>query len=262
MFDEPDDLSVPEDEPGLGEGDGLDADDTLDTTGAPPGSDALAGSGLDADVGGDGPEAEADEPNPIADARDPDVGSLGDLLDVGSVAFGTGPLHEMPGPLGPLHDGPRPLPLGASPPIPLRAVDRPSSTVLAMPRPTQSRYPPGTSAGTGTLARSPSPATPQRREEPARLIVHSLPAEDVVKLIDEFGYSGMLLKIVRERLGLRISDIADHTRISVRYLEALEAEDGESLPSATFVRGYVREVARMLHLDPDAVVTGFMRRLG
>ncbi|MEZ4240299.1 MAG: helix-turn-helix transcriptional regulator [Myxococcota bacterium] len=83
-----------------------------------------------------------------------------------------------------------------------------------------------------------------------------------MKLIDEFGYGGMLLKVVRERLGLRISDIADHTRISVRYLDALEAEDHESLPAATFVRGYVREVARMLHLDPEAVVGGFMSRAG
>jgi hypothetical protein len=116
----------------------------------------------------------------------------------------------------------------------LRVVDGGSSDVLVLP------------------PRAPEPVTPR---------VHGLPPEQASRLVDEHGYGGALLRVVREKLGLTLQDVADHTRISVRYLEALEAEEQGSLPSATFVRGYVREVARMLQLDADAVVVGYMRRL-
>jgi hypothetical protein len=88
-----------------------------------------------------------------------------------------------------------------------------------------------------------------------------LTAEQIAAIVDEHGFGGNLLRVVRERLDLTLQDVADHTRISVRYLEALEDEVLESLPSATFVRGYVREVARMLQLDADAVASGYMRKL-
>jgi len=97
------------------------------------------------------------------------------------------------------------------------------------------------------------------RPEPTRSVV-GLSAEAVEALIDEHGVSGALLQAVRERLGLSLRDVADHTRISERYLAALEAEDRDALPSATFVRGYAREVARMLQLDVEGVVSAYMAR--
>jgi curved DNA-binding protein CbpA len=85
-------------------------------------------------------------------------------------------------------------------------------------------------------------------------------AEDLARLVDEHGYSGALLRAVRELRHITLQDMADHTRISVRYLEAIEGEVWDGLPSATFVRGYVREMARMLGLDDGEVVAGYMRR--
>jgi cytoskeletal protein RodZ len=47
----------------------------------------------------------------------------------------------------------------------------------------------------------------------------------------------------------------------VRYLDAIEREDYAALPSAAaFVRGYVREMARLLDLDVERIVEGYMRR--
>ena len=43
--------------------------------------------------------------------------------------------------------------------------------------------------------------------------------------------------------------------------QAIEGDDHGSLPSATFVKGYVREMARMLKLDEQVVVEGYMARL-
>ncbi|MCA9572762.1 MAG: helix-turn-helix domain-containing protein, partial [Myxococcales bacterium] len=86
------------------------------------------------------------------------------------------------------------------------------------------------------------------------------PAE-VSALVDMHGYSGRLLQAVREAKGVTLPEVADATRISLRYLQAIESDAHERLPSATFVRGYVKEIARMLKLDEEAVVAGYMRRL-
>lgn len=83
----------------------------------------------------------------------------------------------------------------------------------------------------------------------------------VSDLVQEHGYSGPLLRAVRELRGLSLQDLSDSSRISVRYLEAVEDDDYERLPSATFVRGYVREMARLLELQEDRMVDGYMRRL-
>lgn len=85
---------------------------------------------------------------------------------------------------------------------------------------------------------------------------------DPVRLVDEHGYTGALLARAREARGLTLQDVADATRISVRYLEALEADRFADLPSIPFVKGYVRELARLLGLDAEAVVAGYVRRIG
>lgn len=94
----------------------------------------------------------------------------------------------------------------------------------------------------------------QSRDQP------TVSSEDVARLIDQHGYSGALLRAVRKARGLSVQDVADTTRISVKYLEAVEGDERHKLPSATFVRGYVREMARLLKLDVDTVVSEYMTR--
>ncbi|MCO4745056.1 MAG: helix-turn-helix domain-containing protein [Proteobacteria bacterium] len=105
-----------------------------------------------------------------------------------------------------------------------------------------------------------------RPAAPDVLVMQAAPAaigaEDIARLIGTHGHSGGLLRAVRELRGMTLQDMADTTRISVRYLEGVEAEARDVLPSATFVRGYVREMARMLDLDDHAVVAGYMQRFG
>ena len=87
-----------------------------------------------------------------------------------------------------------------------------------------------------------------------------LPPHEVQSLLEDHGVSGAFLRAVRERLGLSLEQVSVRTRISEAYLGALEAEHITALPAKTFVRGYVREVAKVLHLDPDEVVPAYMRR--
>ena len=53
--------------------------------------------------------------------------------------------------------------------------------------------------------------------------------------------TGAFLKKVREIRGLELNDIAQRTKISERYLRALEDEQFADMPAAVYVRGYVTE---------------------
>ncbi len=62
------------------------------------------------------------------------------------------------------------------------------------------------------------------------------------------------LKQAREAAGLTIKDIAAKTRVPIRHLENLEAENFSALPGLTYVLGFVRNYARALELDEVALV--------
>lgn len=61
---------------------------------------------------------------------------------------------------------------------------------------------------------------------------------------------GKQLRQAREARNLSLEQIAQATRIRVRYLQALEAEQFELLPSTAQVRGFLRAYAAQLNLDP------------
>ncbi len=64
----------------------------------------------------------------------------------------------------------------------------------------------------------------------------------------------MQLKEAREAAGMTIKDIAVKTRVPIRHLENLEAENFGALPGLTYVLGFVRNYARALELDEDELV--------
>ena len=72
--------------------------------------------------------------------------------------------------------------------------------------------------------------------------------------------TGAFLRKVREIRGLELSDIAQRTKISERYLRALEEEQFADMPAAVYVRGYVTEYARALRLDPQRVAESYLAR--
>jgi flagellar biosynthesis protein FlhG len=72
--------------------------------------------------------------------------------------------------------------------------------------------------------------------------------------------TGALLKKVREVRGLELGEIAQRTKISERYLRALEDEQFGDMPAAVYVRGYVTEYARALRLNPQRAAESYLAR--
>lgn len=68
---------------------------------------------------------------------------------------------------------------------------------------------------------------------------------------------GATLTKARERKGMSIHDVAALTRISARWIAALEQERFEQLPAAVFVVGYVRNLARALGVDSNDLLSRY-----
>lgn len=65
---------------------------------------------------------------------------------------------------------------------------------------------------------------------------------------------GAHLREAREALGLRVDDVAQALKLGRRQVEALEAGAWQQLPGVTFTRGFVRNYARLVRLEPAALM--------
>jgi cytoskeletal protein RodZ len=72
------------------------------------------------------------------------------------------------------------------------------------------------------------------------------------------GSFGAWLKTHREARNVSLSDIAESSKISTRFLQALESDRFDALPAEVFVRGFLREYARIVGLDRDEVVNLYL----
>jgi cytoskeletal protein RodZ len=71
------------------------------------------------------------------------------------------------------------------------------------------------------------------------------------------GNFGERLKRERELREVTLDEINSATRISNRFLEAMENEDWQKLPGGVFNRGFVRSIARFLGLDEEGLLAEY-----
>ncbi len=69
---------------------------------------------------------------------------------------------------------------------------------------------------------------------------------------------GTWLRRQREAREISLREIADASKVSLRYLEAFEQDRFELLPARVFIQGFLREYARYVGLDPDEVVNHYL----
>lgn len=68
---------------------------------------------------------------------------------------------------------------------------------------------------------------------------------------------GAKLRAARESKGMSMEQVAKETLLTSRYLKALEADDYDTLPGTTFVRGYLRRYAGVVGVSADELVAEF-----
>jgi cytoskeletal protein RodZ len=72
---------------------------------------------------------------------------------------------------------------------------------------------------------------------------------------------GEKLRLAREERGIALREISEQTRISMRYLEAIEADDYKHLPGGIFNRSFIRAYAKFIGFDEHAALEDYARTL-
>ncbi|EXI81133.1 MAG: Cytoskeleton protein RodZ [Candidatus Accumulibacter appositus] len=67
---------------------------------------------------------------------------------------------------------------------------------------------------------------------------------------------GQQLRSAREAKNLTLAEAAQSLKLAPRQVAAIESEDWGALPGNTMIRGFVRNYARVLNLDADALMRG------
>lgn len=68
---------------------------------------------------------------------------------------------------------------------------------------------------------------------------------------------GALLADARAARGLELATIAQETRVPLRHLMAIEADQADALPALPYAIGFVKSYARAVGLDADAIAAQF-----
>jgi|SRR5438445_2720546 len=72
---------------------------------------------------------------------------------------------------------------------------------------------------------------------------------------------GEKLRLARETRGIALRDISENTRISMRYLEAIETNDYRRLPGGIFNRSFIRAYAKFVGYDEQEAIDEYSRAL-
>ncbi|MBI3067384.1 MAG: helix-turn-helix domain-containing protein [Betaproteobacteria bacterium] len=72
--------------------------------------------------------------------------------------------------------------------------------------------------------------------------------------------AGARLAAARQAQSMSVADVARQLRLSPRQVEALEAGEFGKLPGAVFVRGFIRNYARLLKLDAGPLLRDAVRQ--
>lgn len=89
------------------------------------------------------------------------------------------------------------------------------------------------------------------------MIRHRLePAQ--LKMVESIGEK---LRLARETRGIALRDISEQTRISMRYLEAIETDDYRRLPGGIFNRSFIRAYAKFIGYDEQEAMAEYARTL-
>lgn len=68
------------------------------------------------------------------------------------------------------------------------------------------------------------------------------------------GNLGETLRSTRETKGISLQQAEDDIKIRKKYLQALEEEDYDVIPGRVYAKGFLRNYANYLGLDPDEIM--------
>ena len=74
-------------------------------------------------------------------------------------------------------------------------------------------------------------------------------------------FDGDVLRRIRVSLGIELEEIVATTKINEHHLRSIEGNRYDVLPPPVYLRGFLRQIAKCLSLDPTAVADSYTARM-
>jgi len=97
-----------------------------------------------------------------------------------------------------------------------------------------------------------------RKEDPRDTLIPGEPVPEGVKQ----PAAGKLVSSLRRQRQMTLQDLSLRTHIGLKYLAAIEEGDVRVLPRPVYLRGYLREIARVFGVEPEELIDQYFRFLG
>ncbi|MBN2369465.1 MAG: helix-turn-helix domain-containing protein [Vicinamibacteria bacterium] len=73
--------------------------------------------------------------------------------------------------------------------------------------------------------------------------------------------TGAALRAYRESRGIGLNEIAENSKVALRYLQYIEQDRHKFLPAPVYLRGFLQEYARVIGLDPRRTADAYLARV-
>ncbi len=80
-------------------------------------------------------------------------------------------------------------------------------------------------------------------------------------LVGEMELIGARLNQARLTANLALHEIADRTKISLRFLAAIENDDFSALPGRVYIFGFTKAFARAVGLDEESLLSALREKM-
>lgn len=113
-------------------------------------------------------------------------------------------------------------------------------------------------ASAAPMAGHSAPATAHGAHANTSSSTHT-PEEPAAEVLEAGQMSGPHLKQIREKLGLTADDVCRITKIPSKFLKAIEGSRPEDLPARVYLQGFIKNLAKLYHLDPKHTVDAYLQ---
>jgi hypothetical protein len=110
---------------------------------------------------------------------------------------------------------------------------------------------------------APAAAAQPVRQRPPAPPARPAPEPDLdgAMVPDNGVFDGDVLRRIRVSLGIELEEIAVTTKINEHHLRAIEGNHYEHLPPPVYLRGFLKQIAKCLSLDPNHVADSYTGRM-
>lgn len=110
-------------------------------------------------------------------------------------------------------------------------------------------------------AEKPQPETSSEANEAEEAASEAASGASIDKLRARVDSPGEIVASLRRRADLSLQELSLRTHIGIKYLAAIEDADLEVLPRPVYLRGYLREIARIFNVEAAPLIEEYFRFL-